>query len=480
MRILIAEKDKALMDLVKTRLEVRGFEVFDASDTVEALHLLDKEKFDLILLSSEMERIGPSLLIELIRQRPRLAAVPVILLTGEGRIAELVMSRTRGYDDFLTKPFDPLALQLRVALNVERSKQRAEANALTQLPGNPAIEKVIRKKIESGEKFSVLYIDINHFKAFNDYYSFEKGDDVIRQTAKILIDTAHAVAGGGDFFVGHIGGDDFIVVLEPDLEEPFARSFIASFDQIIPTYYNEEDRKRGSIRVTNRRGKRESFPVMSCAVAAVTNLHKIYRNLGEIARDTMEVKAFLKSQQGSHYLRDRRSEPLPGAAEALQVLSPALEEKTGEEDLAPLGQILLEKKLITPEQLSAALKEHLESGRKLGQVLVAMKAVRSEEVGKILEKKLNVTYVNLDHFTPSADLLKLFTRDFVKRYQVVPLEREVHSLRVGMCNPFDVQSLNAVKRLSGLEPLPVLILESEFETFWARYENQFQVKKNVG
>jgi diguanylate cyclase (GGDEF)-like protein len=469
MRILLADKDPAILELVSTRLTARHYEVLGLSQSEEALRTLDRDRVDLILLSTAMERIGRKLLIEKIREREHLAAVPIILMAHEEELSELVLSRDRGFDDFLIKPFSPLVLQVRVALNISRAQWRVEANALTHLPGNIAIEKVIRTKIKIGEKFSVLYGDINHFKSFNDRYGFEKGDDVIRQTAKLLIQTKEKTIREGECFIGHIGGDDFIVVLHPDYEETFARSFIGEFDRIMPTYYNEADQKQGFIRITNRRGKAETFPLMSCSVAACNNLHRPYKSLGEIAQDAAEVKAFLKLQPGSHYLRDRRSEPIRRVEEAVELLSSEIPASRIGGRIDPLGQVLLNAGLIDQEELSSALKRHLETGQRLGQTLISMNLVRSEDVGRMLEKKLNVPYVSLKQFPASLEMLRLFTLDFMKSHRVVPLEVTGSSLKLAMCDPFDLKTLDAIERVSGLKPVPCLALEDEFEEFVEAY-----------
>jgi diguanylate cyclase (GGDEF)-like protein len=477
MRILIADQDPEIRTLVATRLSARHYEVIETADSQEVLRALERQAIDLVLLSTDMERIDGRHLIEKIRQRSHYMTIPIILMTEENQIAELVMSQDRGFDDFLIKPFNlkpfnPLALQLRVAMNINRSRQRVEANALTHLPGNASIERVIREKIESKEKFSVLYMDVNNFKSFNDRYGFEKGDDVIRQTANILLQTAEAIVPEGECFVGHIGGDDFIVVLDPNYEEPYARKFIAEFDRLIPTYYNEADQKRGSIRVKNRQGKTANFPLMSCSVAACNNLHKNYKSLGEIAHDAAEVKSFLKTQPGSHYLRDRRSAPVHELQEAMEILAPEIVEKKDETDMDPLGQVLINAGLISHEQLSIALKKHLETGQRLGQVLISMNAIKSEDVGKMLEKKLNVPYVSLRKFTPTRDTLRLFTMDFIKAHRVVPIETVGDTIRLGMCDPFDLKTIDSIERITAKKPIPCLALEDEFEEFLDRYAQQ--------
>ncbi len=325
----------------------------------------------------------------------------------------------------------------------------------------------------------MLYMDINKFKYLNDKNGFEKGDDVLRQTAKILMQTATKVGKDGESFIGHIGGDDFIVVTSPEKEEIFARAFIAEFDRIMPTYYNEKDQARGFIRTKNRLGKQTTFPLMSCSVAACNNLYREYKSLGEIAADAAEVKAFLKMQQGSHYLRDRRSSPANEWKEAMEFLAPEIPVKKEAEDVPdPLGQILVGAGLISQEQLSLALKKHLETGQRLGQILIAMNAVKSEDVGSMLEKKLNVPYVCLKTFLPSRDVMRLFTMDFIRSHRVVPLEIKNQWLRLGMCDPFDLRTLDSIERITGLKPIPHLSLEDEFESFLERVsEEPFREEK---
>lgn len=481
MQILIAEKDEILRSLIRTRLQARHYEVLEAGSSEDAMRILENGRLDLILISNEMERVGGSRLIEKIRQKPHFATIPVILLIEENKIAELVTSHDYGFDDFLIKPFDPLVLQLRVAMNITRSRQCMEANALTHLPGNVSIERTVRQAIQSGEKFSVLYLDINNFKSFNDRYGFEKGDDVIRQTAQILGQTAEAVAPKSKCFIGHIGGDDFVVLLPLEKEEAFARHFIAEFDRIIPTYYSEADQKRGFVRLKDRRGKQSTFPLMSCSVAACNNYYRQYKNLGEIAQDAAEVKSFLKSQPGSHYLRDRRSAQVRGVAEALEILAPEAEEtKIQESTMDPLGQVLINAGLISQEQLTDALKKHLQTGKRLGQVLIAMNAVRSEDVGRMLEKRLNVPYVSLRRFQMTREVQRLFTLEFIRAHRVLPLETVGDKIRLGMCDPFDLRTIDSIERITGLKPVPCLALEDEFEEFLDRFSKEPSFEEKAG
>jgi DNA-binding response OmpR family regulator len=462
-RILVAERDDATRELILMRLHSRHHKVFEASKSSQALRFLDREVLDLILLSSDMEPVGGKMLIQVIRSRSHLMSVPVIMIAEEHQLTELMLGHEKGFDDFLVRPFSPLVLQLRVNLNIAKTMERVEANALTHLPGNHAIEKIVLKKIQAGEKFSVLYIDINNFKAFNDHYSFQKGDEAILQTARLLVTASHAVARDGECFIGHIGGDDFIVVLPPELEEVFARQFIDDFDRIIPTYYNKKDRDAGFIRVENRRGKMENFALMSCSVAGCTNLYRNYVNLREIAQDAAEVKTFLKSQPGSHYLQDRRSSPIRKLDDAVHILEPEIKPAKPKKRVDPLGQVLVSSGLITEDQLGKALKQHLQTGHRLGQTLINMNLISSQDVGRMLEKKLKVPYFSLKGWIPDPKIFHLFNAEFIFHHRAVPIGVAEGSVRIAMCDPFDLRTLDAIERITGLKPVPYLALEDEFE-----------------
>ncbi len=463
-RILVVEKEEMTREMIRMRLASRHYDVVCVDRADAAFKLLERESFDLIVLARDMDLIAGQTLIQAVRAKPHLTAVPVVLMVHENQIADLLLSSEKGYDDFLSKPLNPLMLQLRIKMNVERVRERVEVNALTFLPGNHAIEKVVLKKIKSGQKFSVLYFDINHFKAFNDRCGFRRGDDALRHTAKLLTAVAQEFAGEGECFVGHVGGDDFVAVMPVELEEKFARRFIEYFDRIMPTYYSEEDQKRGSIRVKNRSGKMEDTPLMSCSVAACTNLYRVYQSLGEIASDAAEVKSFLKTQIGSHYLRDRRSAP-PSKIEDIEDFLKKDLPDPNKKMIDPLGQILLGAGLLTEAQLESALKKHFETGQRLGQCLISMNLVSSEDVGRMLEKRLNVPYFSLRKWRPSREILRMFTFDFIEAHRVVPVEATGGMIKLAMCDPFDLKLLDRIEQITRLKPVPCLMLEDEFELF---------------
>jgi PleD family two-component response regulator len=180
---LLVSADVELQTVVDSRLSARGYQVVSVSSIADSLHRVEHETPDLILLDAEVEKVSESELLAKIKSVTLSLCIPLILIAQENRLSSLIMCVEQGFDDFITKPVDVFQLVLRVAMNLKRMEDRGQVNPLSKLPGNSAINRKIEQLIEDGERFSVCYMDINNFKAFNDCYGYSKGDDVIKQTA---------------------------------------------------------------------------------------------------------------------------------------------------------------------------------------------------------------------------------------------------------------------------------------------------------
>ncbi len=191
-------------------------------------------------------------------------------------------------------------------LKIKDSQQRyLDASPLTRLPGNLAIEQVLKGKMDQGEKFALCYIDLDDFKAFNDKYGYAKGSDLIKMTGEVLYRAKDKYAEQQDF-VGHIGGDDFVLITSPDEAEKVCQAIIGEFDRLIPEYYHDEDRAKGFIEGTDRYGVKRRFSIMSISIAVVSDVKRSFRSPIEIARAATEIKDYVKTLPGSNYLIDRR------------------------------------------------------------------------------------------------------------------------------------------------------------------------------
>jgi diguanylate cyclase (GGDEF)-like protein len=180
-----------------------------------------------------------------------------------------------------------------------------EANPLTRLPGNVSILNELSRRIESKALFAVCYLDLDKFKAYNDKYGFEHGDEVIRETARILIQTTHQMGNPNDF-IGHIGGDDFVIVTAPDVVDNICKKIIADFEKAVPSFYNETDRKKGYIIGHDRQGREQKIPLLSISIGVVTNDLRKIEHVAQIGEIGVELKAYAKSLERSNYVKDKR------------------------------------------------------------------------------------------------------------------------------------------------------------------------------
>jgi GGDEF domain-containing protein len=167
----------------------------------------------------------------------------------------------------------------------------------------------LNKKLKEETPLAFCLLDLSHFKAFNDRYGYARGNEVIRAVARIVIEVVKTQGNGGAF-VGHIGGDDFVVVTSPEWYEKICLAVIDSFDKMVLDFYDLEDRQRGCIQGETRQGQRVSFPVMTLAIAVVTNQYHRLQNHVQVGEIAAELKNFAKSFPHSIFVVDRRKDTL--------------------------------------------------------------------------------------------------------------------------------------------------------------------------
>lgn len=233
--------------------------------------------------------------------------IPIILLTHKIAIEDMIDAVEEGADDYMKKPFEMNELLARLLMNIRRSERDQNANPLTKLPGNNSISRTILMRLSNS--LAVLYADLDNFKAYNDKYGFSRGDSVIQYTAHTL-STVIKTIGNNEDFLGHIGGDDFVIISTPDKAEALAISICKEFDKGIQAFYNEEDRSNKKMTSYNRQGKIQEFPLVALSVAIITNEQRELESLPHIAQLATELKQFAKTKPdgalGSNYAKDRR------------------------------------------------------------------------------------------------------------------------------------------------------------------------------
>lgn len=201
----------------------------------------------------------------------------------------------------LAKDFTHMAARLK-----ELEQMSLDASPLTRLPGNIAIERVLNKRLSSCLPFAVCYVDLDNFKAYNDRYGYIKGSELIKMSGEIIYEETARYA-GDDAFVGHVGGDDFVIVLEADHAEQVCKAVTARFDREIVAHYTQEDVDRGAIEGVDRYGVHRTFPIMTVSIAVLICQHgDEYDSAVEIARTAAQIKDHVKVQPGSNYFINRR------------------------------------------------------------------------------------------------------------------------------------------------------------------------------
>jgi len=315
-KILVVDDEDHIRRILKFQLEKHGYRVVVAENGEIALELMRREAPDLVLLDLMMPKIDGFETCRRIRQNFQTSQIPIIMLTAKSELPDKIKGLQDGANDYLIKPYSNEELLLRVGNVLDWSLKQKEANPLTGLPGNRAIEKELQGRIEGKEPFAFLYLDIDNFKPYNDHYGYQKGDDAILFLGDIVTEAVNSLGGVNDF-VGHIGGDDFVVITSPARAEFISRHIIDEFDKGSLILLHEEDIGRGFMEVQNRLGEIKRMPLMSLTIALVVDDEGKLKHYAQVNDIASELKQYGKAMVGSVVVRERRK----GSETALQVES---------------------------------------------------------------------------------------------------------------------------------------------------------------
>ena len=306
-KILIADDDPDIREILKLTLSEENYETIEAKNGEEALEIIRSKPLDLALLDYKMPKMDGRQVCNLVKKDLLLQHLPVIMVTGKGEVSDKISGINSGADDYIVKPFEPKELLARIRMVLRRTQRDLEENPLTRLPGNVSILNELSNCVENKKLYAVCYADLDKFKAYNDKYGFECGDNVIRETARILL-AAVKEYGAPDDFVGHIGGDDFVVITTPNLVDKICEKIIRDFDKISPSFYNQEDRESGFIIGYDRQSKIHKIPLLSISIGVVSNEMRNITHVAQIGEIGAELKKLAKSMEKSNYVKDKRQE----------------------------------------------------------------------------------------------------------------------------------------------------------------------------
>ena len=309
-KVLVVDDDPVLLRMVQTFLlsSEEPYEVLTANSGQEALDIAAQEVPDLVLLDLMMPDMDGIEVCVRLRANRSTYLIPVIMLTASALHDHRLEALRTGVDDYLSKPFDPEELEVRIASLIRRIGMSRASNPLTGLPGNLAIEHEINQRLVGEQVLACAYVDIDNFKAFNDYYGFERGDDCIKLVAQVLIKAVDERGEAADF-LGHIGGDDFILVTELERVETILDLVVELFDSEVRELYSEADRERGWIEILNRQKETTKYPITSLSIGVSTNERRELSGALEVSEIATELKKAAKTRSPgkSNYSIDRRT-----------------------------------------------------------------------------------------------------------------------------------------------------------------------------
>jgi diguanylate cyclase (GGDEF)-like protein len=290
--ILVVEDELQTDRLLKETLEVEGYQVITIRSGKDAVQFALRETPHLILLDIMLPGIDGYEVIRRLRNHPKTMHIPIIVLSALGDTNNKIRAFERDADDYVTRPFDTDELLARMRRQLRRVQQ-SFLSPLTGLPGGLQVVRAINYKLNSQEPWSILYLDLDNFKAFNDVYGFLAGNDMILLVGQICQRLVHQ-HGGAEDFVGHIGGDDFVIVTSPMRAKTLCTKIMASYKEESAALYLPEDLERGSISGLDRKGRPFQFPLVSLSIGVVNNQLRRPHSIQEISYLAAEAKRHAK------------------------------------------------------------------------------------------------------------------------------------------------------------------------------------------
>ncbi len=259
----------------------------------------------IIIINEDAIEVDVLELCKKIRRDEDNSITPIIVVSSETERNHRIEILKESVEYYIKKPVNAQYLYYTIKNLSRLLTINRRISPLTGLPGNVQIHAELKKRISNHEEFSVLYLDLDNFKAYNDVYGFLKGDEIIKFTADTIIRCIHSNI-ADNAFIGHIGGDDFIAIVPILHCEKLCESIIANFDVEVTKFFTEDDNEKGYIEVANRKGIIEQFPLTSISIGVVEADKDRFSNMLEIGEIGAQVKHAAKSVMGSSYAIDKR------------------------------------------------------------------------------------------------------------------------------------------------------------------------------
>jgi DNA-binding response OmpR family regulator len=297
-KLVVAEDDDAVAHLVAATLGDAGFLCLRARDGEEALNLTRTELPDTLVLDIMMPKMDGIEVCKRLKEDVILSRIPILMLTSLAGVDDRVKGLEAGADDYLPKPFDLRELAARVKALIRQSRRERDRNPTTNLPGGQAIEEKVTELLRSKQPFAVLYVDIENFRSFADAHGYRRADEVVAHTGNIILQAARA-ASDPPAFVGHVGGDDFIVICREEVAEGMSKEIKESFLESVDVFYTEKDREQGYLSISDDRGEIRRVQFMNPSIAVVQAAPGQFESTEDLAKQVTFEKNKVRRQTAS-------------------------------------------------------------------------------------------------------------------------------------------------------------------------------------
>ncbi|WP_298439122.1 diguanylate cyclase [Geobacter sp.] len=300
LRIIIVAGEQGVDGNVELRLQSKGYQVVTVTAPAGVMGLIYADPPDVVLVDLSAPDEPLLGVIRSLKEDFFFSTIPVIGMIPEP-FAEAFDWEEYPLDDYVGLPLNARELFARIALSLRRLRRVFDNNPLTRLPGNTSIQRAIEQAV--GKPMAVCYVDINHFKQYNDVYGFVHGDEVLRMLARIM---SNAVKEAGEGFAGHIGGDDFVFIVPEEQAEGVAQRIIDNFTAVASELFDEGEKVSGFFLAHDRKGNEEKVPLMGVAIAIVPTDYPKIEHYAKVAEVAAELKKLAKQSPQSCYVVDRR------------------------------------------------------------------------------------------------------------------------------------------------------------------------------
>jgi PleD family two-component response regulator len=304
-RILVVDDEANLRNILVFQLRGEGFDVRGLERGDQVLPTALQWKPDLVLLDLMMPGMDGFAVCRALRAESETQALPVIVITARGDAGTRLQALVAGAHEFLVKPYSWQELLARIHNVLELSRRHPGRESFVGLPGSAATEAAISRLLNGQQDFAFLSLDIDNLRRFNERFGYERGDEVVQLLSR-LIEQVLDESACEPRFVGHLGGDDFVMLVAPEVAQGVAEELTKRFDAESRVWFTERDIERGYYEIVNRSGRRESVPLLSLTIAIVNHVAQREMHPRRLADVAAELRSYGKSRPGSLVVTERR------------------------------------------------------------------------------------------------------------------------------------------------------------------------------